>query len=100
MRPGGKSSPLTAGDDRLEEDPERLAHWRGLVALALLCDTWADMPVLRTVACTAGTSPFVRAALDAAHADVLRLCVLGTGDKARVLGIVDEWQLLRLPASR
>lgn len=70
------------------------------MAFVLLCDTWQDAPVLRSVAITAGTSGFAKAVLQAANLEVLRLCVLGIGPEARVLGIEDSSQMLRLPATR
>ena len=53
MRPPKQPvSRVTARPESEEEIPEQQAHWRGLVALMLLCDTWQHMPVLRVVTCT------------------------------------------------
>ena len=67
---------VIAAPVQLEDDPERVAAWRGAVAAALLCDTWQSDTALRVVTAEPTSSPFVKAALEASDRDTLRLIVL------------------------
>lgn len=81
-----------------QPDPEDIPNWRGMVAAALLCDTWPDAPRLKQVVCTRSTSPFAAASLRAVGEDSLRLLAMENGHDTRLMGIIDPWQLLKLPA--
>lgn len=67
--------------------PEGEAAWRGLLALALLWDTWSDVPVKLTVCEVKGDTPFSAAVLAALRPSdretPLRLVTLGD----RLLGV-------------
>lgn len=76
---------------------ESEAAWRGLVAMALLMDTWPDTPNLRILEYNAESSAFARAALRAFERDSLRLLIAGEGDNARVLGVQDADAVLLAP---
>jgi len=102
MRAVPEAAPKKNDADTAKEDSaaERTALWRGLTAVALLCDTWEDGPILRTVAVTGGTSKFVRAALRSSGEEALHLAVLGRGSESRVLGLCDAWSFLKPAATR
>ena len=78
--------------------------WRGVLALALLCDAWPEADAHVDVLTVDGTtSLFAAWVLSARPAeerrDALHLAVLQHGDKRRLLGIADAHAGLRLPAT-
>ena len=83
-----------------DAEPERLAAWRGTLAVALLADTWKADAGLRVLTLTPGSSDFARLALEAAHQSKLSLAVLGYGESARILGVLNPETILTLPAAR
>ena len=73
--------------------------WRGLIAMALLWDTWAETGAVLSVREVAGDTPFsamVLAALRPSDKAVpLRLAVLSRGEKQASLGLLDaRWGIL------
>lgn len=87
--------------------PEGEAAWRGLLALALLWDTWSDVPVKLTVREIKGDTPFSAVVLAALHPGdretPLRLVTLGDrllGVAHPALGLIPRAENLRglLPA--
>ena len=74
------------------------AHWRGLMAVCLLADTWQEPVRVRTVSFGRDTSPFSRAVLAASGRDRLTLLVLENSGESCVLGLADE-QLGLVPAA-
>lgn len=73
--------------------------WRGLMAMALLWDTWAEAGAALSVREVAGDTPFsamVLAALRPSDKAVpLRLAVLSRGEKQASLGLLDaRWGIL------
>ena len=78
--------------------------WRGVLALALLCDAWSEADAHVDVLTVDGTtSLFAAWVLSARPAeerrDALHLAVLQHGDERRLLGVTDAHAGLRLPAT-
>ena len=66
------------------------ALWRGLLAVALLHDTWQEDSEVTVEVYDGTSSAFAQAALNAAGGAALRLVVLRRGKLSGVLGIADE----------
>lgn len=78
--------------------------WRGVLALALLCDVWAEgnakLSVVHVNAETSSFAAWVLAALPAGERDGrLSLLLLEKGTERTLLGIADAREGIRLPAS-
>ncbi len=81
------------------------AMWRGVLALALLCDAWPEAGLSVSVLTVDGTTSLFSAwVLSARPAekrrDALQLILLEKGDQRRLLGIADAHAGLILPQTR
>lgn len=109
VRVGADGAALQNLADRLVLPPKDakkydITMWRGVLALALLCDAWPEAATTVDVLTVDGmTSLFAAWVLSARPAeerrDALHLAVLQHGDERRLLGIADAHAGLKLPAS-
>ena len=65
------------------------AHWRGLLSLALLLDTWQENVGIDVIPVRKAQSAFAEQLLSAAGEELLRLVVLRIGTQRRILGLAD-----------
>ena len=107
VRVGADGAALRSLSDRLvlpprEEKCFNVDQWRGVLALALLCDVWPDVDASITTLAVDGTgSAFAAWVLSARAADqgALHLVLLEKDGKRRLLGIADARLGLALPAA-
>ena len=109
VRVGADGSALSSLSERLVLPPKETKHsspvmWRGVLALALLCDVWPDADVKPAVLTVdAETSRFAAWVLNARAADELgkplHLMLLEKEGQKRLLGIADACAGLVLPAA-
>lgn len=110
VRLGADGAALKSLSDRLVLPPEEdrradTTMWRGVLALALLCDAWPDCDVTVTdLVVDGGASLFASWVLSARPAaqrgDALHLALLEKAGKRCLLGIADAHAGLVLPATR
>lgn len=102
---GMMQAPVVAGPDVLamRQLVERqlvqgdTAHWRGLVALCLLLDTWKEPVQIHALPITKGTGTLASSILASCGEQTLTLLVLAQGENRALLGLCDS-NLLVLPA--
>ncbi len=106
VRVGGEQEGLSGLTSRLvlpaQEAPAADdTAWRGVLALALLCDVWPEEDAsVAVVTVDAATSLFASWVLSArGEAEKLHLVVLEKGGERRLLGIADTHKGLILPAA-
>ena len=109
VRVGADGASLRSLADRLVLPPKDAAKtnetmWRGVLALALLCDAWPGEDTAVSVVTVDGTtSLFAAWVLSARPAeerrDALHLAVLERGGQRRLLGIADAHAGLKMPAT-
>ena len=107
VRVGADGSALRHLADRLvlppaEETRTDGALWRGVLALALLCDAWPDADAkISVLTVNASTSTFASWVLSARadQAEEIHLVLLEKGETRRLLGIADAHAGLILPAT-
>ncbi len=109
VRVGADGAALRSLSDRLvlpprKEKPFDAAMWRGVLALALLCDAWPDADAsIAAIDVDGTTSRFASWVLSARpveqRRDTLHLILLERGDKRGLLGIADAHAGLTLPAT-
>lgn len=109
VRVGADGAALRSLSERLVLPPKEAAQadgtmWRGVLALALLCDAWPDAGAsVATLTVDGTTSLFAAWVLSARPAeqrrDVLHLAVLERDGKRRLLGVADAHAGLVLPAT-
>lgn len=110
VRVGNDGAALKSLSDRLVLPPEEekqtdTAMWRGVLALALLCDAWPDSGVsVKTLTVEGSTSLFATWVLNARPAaqrgEALHLVLLEKDGARRLLGIADAHAGLVLPATK
>lgn len=106
VRVGADGSALKGLADRLILPPAEDTRtdgtlWRGVLALALLCDAWPDAGALvRVLTVNAATSTFASWVLSARadQAEELHLVLIEMDGKRRLLGVADAHAGLVLPA--
>ena len=109
VRVGADGASLQTLADRLVLPPQETEKangimWRGVLALALLCDAWPEAETTVDILTVDGTtSLFAAWVLSARPAeerrDALHMAVLLHGDEHRLLGIADAHAGLKLPAA-
>ncbi len=109
VRVGADGASLRSLTDRLVLPPRENARnntamWRGVLALALLCDAWPESGAkVNVITVDGATSLFAAWVLSARpeeeRRDALHLAVLERGGERRLLGIADAHAGLRLPAT-
>lgn len=109
VRVGADGAALRSLSDRLVLPPKEdkradVTMWRGVLALALLCDAWPDADASVTTLTVDGTSSlfsaWVLSARPAAERrDALHLALLEKDGKRALLGIADAHAGLVLPAT-
>ena len=107
VRVGADGSALRSLADRLVLLPKEQTHtddnlWRGVLALALLCDAWPDAGVsVSVLTVNAATSTFASWVLSAREdqAEELHLVLLEKDGNRRLLGIADAHAGLVMPAT-
>lgn len=109
VRLGADGEALKALSDRLVLPPKEdvsadSAMWRGVLALALLCDAWPDADVrVEALTVDGASSLFASWVLSARpvqeRRDALHLALLEKAGERRLLGVVNGHTGLRLPAT-
>ena len=105
VRVGADGSALESLSERLvlpPQDDKKLDvnKWRGVLALALLCDAWPGTEAhIRVLEVDGRASAFASWVLSARGEDVLRLVLLEQADKRCLLGVADGHMGLTLPAT-
>ena len=107
VRVGADGSALQGLAERLVLPPAEETRtdgtlWRGVLALALLCDAWPDGDAkVSVLTVNAATSTFASWVLSARadQAEEIHLVLLEKGGKRRLLGIADAHAALILPAT-
>jgi len=109
VRVGADGAALKSLSDRLVLPPDMkpqadMTMWRGVLALALLCDAWPECGVKTAALEVDGTASLfaswvLSARPEAQRREPLHLLVLEKGDKRCLLGVADVHAGLKLPAS-
>lgn len=109
VRVGADGAALKALSDRLVLPPKAEKHadgamWRGVLALALLCDAWPDADASIATLEVDGTASLfaswvLSARPDAERRDALHLVLLEKNGQRRLLGVADAHSGLKLPAT-
>ena len=107
VRVGADGSALKSLADRLILPPKEQTHtdenlWRGVLALALLCDAWPDADAkVGVLTVNAATSTFASWVLGAREdrAEEMHLVLIEKDGKRRLLGIADAHAGLVMPAT-
>ncbi len=109
VRLGESGDGLQTLVDRLVLPPEKALHqdaaaWRGVLALALLCDAWPgegmQVSILPVEAATSPFAAWVLASLPPEEqTGTLHLALLEKDGRKKLLGIADAHKGLKLPAS-
>ena len=107
VRMGADGSALKSLADRLILPPKEQTHtdenlWRGVLALALLCDAWPDADAkVGVLTVNAATSTFASWVLGAREdrAEEMHLVLIEKDGKRRLLGIADAHAGLVMPAT-
>ena len=109
VRLGAEGAGLNSLTERLVLPNKEAARaddtmWRGVLALALLCDAWPEEKCSVSVLTVDGTASLFSAWVlsarpEEARRDALQLILLERNDEKRLLGIADSHKGLILPAT-